>query len=61
MARERMAKFLKYGHFETHIGHIITYFMSSLILHHQHVSRDLGGLKKYIIKCMFLIVSESKN
>ena len=41
MARERMAKLLKYDHFETHIDHIITYFMSSLILHHQHVSREV--------------------
>ena len=46
MARERMAKLIKYDHFEGRIGHIITYFMSSQILHHQHVSLDLGGLKK---------------
>ena len=50
MARERMAKLLNYGHFEGRSGHIITYFMSSQILHHQHVSLDLGGLKKLIIK-----------
>ena len=43
MARERMAKLIKYDHFEYRIGHIITYFMSSQILHHQHVSLDLGG------------------
>ena len=46
MARERMAKLIKYDHFEGRIAHIITYFMSSQILHHQHVSLDLGGLKK---------------
>ena len=46
MARERMAKLIKYDHFEGIIGHIITYFMSSQILHHHHVSLDLGGLKK---------------
>ena len=31
MARERMAKLLKYGHFERHTGHITTYFMTSQI------------------------------
>mgnify|MGYP007071525105 CR=1 FL=1 len=31
MARERMAKLLKYGHFERRIGHITTYFMTSQI------------------------------
>ena len=31
MARERMAKLIKYDHFEGIIGHIITYFMSSQI------------------------------
>ena len=54
MARERMAKLIKYDHFEGRIGHIITYFMSSQILHHQHVSLDLGGLKKLIIKVHML-------
>ena len=34
MARERMAKLITYDHFEGRIGHIITYFMSSHILHH---------------------------
>ena len=34
MARERMAKLIKCGHFEGHIGNIITDFMSSQILHH---------------------------
>ena len=43
MARERMAKLIKYDHFEERIGHINTYFMSSQILHHHHVSLDLGG------------------
>ena len=46
MARERMAKLIKYDHFEDIISHLITHFMSSQILHHQHVSLDLGGLKK---------------
>ena len=41
MARERMAKLLQYGYFEGRIGHIITYIMSSQILHHQHVSLNL--------------------
>ena len=43
MARERMAKLLKYGYFESRIAHIITYFMSSQMLHHHHVSLGLGG------------------
>ena len=34
MARERMAKFLKYGYLEGRIDHIITYVMSSQFLHH---------------------------
>ena len=41
MAHERMAKLIKYDHFKGRIGHISTYFMSSPILHHQHVSLDL--------------------
>ena len=55
MARERMAKLIKYVHFEGRTGHIIIYFMSSQILHHQHVSLDLGGLKKLIIKVHVLM------
>ena len=31
MARERMAKLIKYDHFEGRIGHITTYFMTSQI------------------------------
>ena len=50
MTRERMAKLIKYDHYESRVGHIITYFVSSQILHHQHVSLDLGGRKKWIIK-----------
>ena len=46
MARERMAKLIKYDHFEARISHIITYFVSFQIFHHQHVSRDLGKLKQ---------------
>ena len=41
MARERMAKLIKYDHFEGRTDHIITYLMSSQILDHQHISRDL--------------------
>ena len=55
MARERMAKLIKYDHFEGLICHRITYFMSSQILHHQNVSLDLGGLKKWIIKVHVLV------
>ena len=46
MARERMAKLLKYHHFEGHISHIITYFMISHFLHHHNVTlnaRYLGS------------------
>ena len=35
MARGRMAKLLKYGQFDGHTGHIITYVMTSQILHVQ--------------------------
>ena len=55
MARERMAKLIKYDHFEGRIGHIITYFMTSQILHHHHVSLDLGELRKWIIKVHVLM------
>ena len=41
MARERMAKLIKYDHFERRIDYIITYLVSSQILDHQHISRDL--------------------
>ena len=57
MARERMAKMIKYDNFEGRIAHIITYFMSSLILHHQHVSREVKTfhLKLYMLNSVGII------
>ena len=52
MARERMAKLIKYDHFEGRIAHIITYFMSSQILHHQHIHVTS---EKWIIKVHVLV------
>ena len=45
MARERMAKLLKYGYFENRIAHIITYlyYLKFCIINMFHF--DLGGLK----------------
>ena len=46
MARERMAKLIKYDHFQSHIGHIITYFMISQMLHQHNIIlsyRHLGS------------------
>ena len=40
-----MAKLLKYDHLEGHTGHIITYFVTSRIYHHNLIlnSRYLGS------------------
>ena len=40
MARERMAKLMKYGHFESHTGHIIINFMIITKSHHQREAKD---------------------
>ena len=46
MARERMAKLLKYGHFERHTGHVIINFMIISKYQHQRgapIHRYLGS------------------
>ena len=40
MARERMAKLLKYGHLEGHTGHVIINFMIMTKSHHQRGAKD---------------------
>ena len=40
MARERMAKSLKYVHFQSHIGHIIINFMIISKSHHQRGAKE---------------------
>ena len=47
MARERMAKLIKYDHFEGRIGHIIIYFISRRgpkmsMIHEDYVSQNLN-------------------
>ena len=40
MARDRVAKMLKDGHFEDHIDHIIINFMIISKSHHQRAAKD---------------------